>query len=299
MEPLKLHCAYESHCILGEAPIWHPIEKVLYWVDILKPALHRLDPELSHHDEWTMPTNICCIAPLKQGGLILALRTGIAIFHAETGIHYLNHFLDQKNKLIMCNDGHCDRQGRFWVGTKDLKESNPIGEIYMLAENGAIKKQDDGYTVANGLIADLASEYFYIADSPNRVIYRYAFDAKKGCISDKEVFATIPKAAGYPDGMTIDSEGCIWGAHFNGWRLTRYTPDGKIDTVIEMPVQAPTSCCFGGRDLKTLYITSAKRDVTDNELNNQPLAGCLFEISLPVGGVSEPMFDISQIVTKE
>ncbi|MCX7121875.1 MAG: SMP-30/gluconolactonase/LRE family protein [Gammaproteobacteria bacterium] len=284
----SIHCVWEKPCILGEGPIWHPLEKVLYWVDIVKPELHCLNPRNNFHQSWIMPTDICCVAPNKKGGLIAALKNGITILNpVSNNVRYIAEL--NKNKT-MFNDGHCDRQGRFWIGTKDIAESNSNAGIFRL-DNNKLIQQADNFIVSNGLISSLDSKYFYIADSPNRIIYRYDFNVDTGEIGKRIIFAKISDDSGYPDGMTIDSEGYLWGCHFNGWRVTRYDPDGKIDRVIKMPVSAPTSCCLGGADLKTLFITSAKRDVTNVELKNQPLAGGVFAIDVDVPGVNEPCFD--------
>ena len=199
--------------------------------------------------------------------------------------------LDKKlSEVTMFNDGHCDRLGNFWIGCKDLAESKPIADIFRFDLKNKLVKKSDHFIVSNGLISSLDSQYFYIADSPNRVIYRYDFDAEAGEICNRKIFAKIQDNAGYPDGMTMDSEGFIWSCHFAGWKITRYDADGKIERVIKMPIESPTSCCFGGEDLKTLFITSAKRDVKPIDLKNQPHAGCVFAMDLDVAGVSENFF---------
>ena len=287
-----IRCIYDKSCILGEGPIWHPHEKVLYWVDIIKPELHRLDIKNNHHHQsWIMPTDICCVAPNQNGGLIAALKDGIAILNPISNkINYLATLPKELSEISMFNDGHCDRQGRFWIGCKDLSEKKPTGNIFLFSLQKKLIKKASDFIVANGLITSLDSKYFYIADSPNRIIYKYDFDSDAGEIYNRKIFAKVADDAGYPDGMTIDSQGYLWGCHFDGWRVTRYDTDGKIDRVIKMPISAPSSCCLGGFDLKTLFITSAKRDVTESELKNQPQAGCVFAIDVDVPGVNEPCF---------
>ncbi|EKD91607.1 MAG: SMP-30/Gluconolaconase/LRE protein [uncultured bacterium] len=289
----NVNSIYNSSCILGEGPIWHPLENVLYWVDILQCELHRLDLETQQHQLWRMPSEITCIVPNRNGGLLIALRSEIAFFTASIQqseiIPAVTTLSETEAENTMFNDGHCDRQGRFWIGTKDITEKNPTGKIYRLQNNKLITCADN-YIVSNGLISSLDSNYFYIADSPRRIIYRYEFDRDESVIHNQKIFAKIADDAGYPDGMTIDSEGCIWSAHFNGWRITRYCPDGSVDRVITMPTQSPTSCCFGGTDLKTLLITSAKRDVSFSEHQQQPLAGNVFALHCDAPGVPEPLF---------
>ena len=269
-------------CVLGESPIWHPAEKKLFWVDIVGKTIHRIDPKSGEYHSWLMPDQISCIAPNKKGGLIAALKSGIAYLHPISSD--VNYVATLPNNNTMCNDGHCDNQGRFWMGTKDIAENNPSAGIFCFANNQLIQKAHQ-FTVTNGLIFSLDSRYFYVADSPKRIIYRYDFDADAGEIHHQTVFAVIPEDAGYPDGMTIDSEGYLWNCHFNGWRVTRYAPDGKIDRVISVPTQAPSSCCFGDDDLKTIFVTTAKRDVKQSDLINQPLAGCVLSMRMDVAGV--------------
>lgn len=294
-----IRCVCDEPCILGEAPIWHPLEKVLYWVDILKSKLYRLDLKNNHHQSWMMPTNISCIAPNQNGGLIAAFKNGVAILNPVSNkVDYIDTLSDDESKISVFNDGHCDRQGRFWIGSKNPWEvgaSDPLkikasGAIYRLGHEKKLIKQTDNFLVCNGLVFSLDSKYFFVANSPKRIIYRYDFDTETGTIHNPIIFVKIADDAGVPDGMTFDSQGYLWNCHFNGWRITRYTPDGKIDRVIKMPVSHPTSCCFGGSDLKTLFITSAKRDVSESELKNQPLAGALFAMEMDVPGIAESCF---------
>lgn len=275
---------------LGESALWHPIEKALYWIDIVEKKLHRLDVKTNQHQLWIMPTEVGTIVPNATGGLLIALRTGIALLNPVSDqIHYLCKLPDNLAAKTRFNDGHCDRQGRFWVGTIDLEEKNPLASIFRLDKNKLIL-QDENYICSNGLVSSLDSRYFYICESARRIIYRYDFDVASGTIHNKKIFAKIADDAGFPDGLAIDSEGYIWNAHINGWVITRYSPDGKIDRVITLPTQGPTSICFGGDDLKTLYITTAKRDVPLADVKNQPYAGNVFSIAVDVAGVPEPMW---------
>lgn len=284
----------DDHCILGESPIWHPLEKVLYWVDINSKKLFRLDVKTNQKKIWDMPTDICSIVPNAKGGLLVAMKTGIALLNpVSNDLHYRCQLSEKDAKNTRFNDGHCDRQGRYWVGsvdiTKGMEEKSPIASIFRLDANQLIL-QDSDYICSNGVVTSLDSKYMYICETVKRIIYRYDFDATQGAIRNKKIFATLPDDAGFPDGIAIDSEGYLWNCHYNGWRITRYSPDGKIDRVIKIPTQSPTSCCFGGDDLKTLYITSAKRDVPEKETINQPMAGNLFAIDVDVTGIPEPMY---------
>src|SRR3990167_11056424 len=189
---VNIRCIYNQSCLLGEGPIWHPIEKVLYWVDIIKPELHRLNLNNHEHQSWIMPTDIGCVAPNKNGGLIAALKNGIALLNPVSNkINYLATLSDKISQISMFNDGHCDRQGRFWIGCKDLSESNPTADIFQFTLKNKLIKKADHFIVANALIASLDSKFFYIADSPKRIIYRYDFDCAAGEIHNPIIFAKV------------------------------------------------------------------------------------------------------------
>ena len=277
---------------LGESPLWHPVEKVLYWVDLPGKKLHRLDIQTMHEQTWSMPAEITCVAPNASGGVVAALGTGIALLNPISNkIEYQALLPEAVREITRFNDGHCDRQGRLWVGSIDLNEKKPLGGIFRFDQSHMLQQFSGDYICSNGVITDVDSRYMYICDSIKRVIYRYDFDATAGAIHNPVIFAKIPEDAGYPDGLTIDAEGFIWNAHYNGWRITRYSPDGKIDCVIKTPFYAPTSICFGGEDLKTLFITSSIRELTSlNQLSEQSLAGYLLSMETDIQGVLEPMF---------
>lgn len=285
---MKIRTVWQENCILGESPVWHPREKILYWTDILKPKLHCYDPKNNTHQDWRMPTNIASIAPNKKGGLIAAFKHGVAILNPiTTNIRYCDTMSDVSAQKNVFNDGHCDHQGRFWIGSKNITENTPTGELFCFGADKKLKKMENQIIVSNGVIASPDSKYFYLTDSPTRIIYRYEFDSQSGVIHDRVPFITIDNHAGVPDGMTFDAKGYIWVCHFGGARITRFTPDGKIDRVIKMPVTYPTSCCFGDSHLKTLYVTSARRDLSDEQLKQEPQAGYLFAMDVDVPGITE------------
>ncbi len=283
----KIKCIYNTPALLGESPLWHPEEQMLYWVDIEKPALHRLDPRTQQHRMWPMPTEIGCIALCAQGGLVAAMRYGFARIALPAGEVTMITSPVTEADGVMFNDGKCDRAGRFWAGTKDRLEQADIGSLYRLDAQGHCTEMAKGFTVTNGVAWSPDNTVFYVCNSPARIIYQYDFSITSGTLSHKRIFAHLPEDSGYPDGITVDSEGGVWNAHWDGWRVTRYLPNGKIDDVITMPVQRPTSCCFGGTELTTLYITSASTRMSAEELKQNPLAGCVFAVDVGVKGIVE------------
>jgi L-arabinonolactonase len=285
---MSLNCVVEAKNILGEGPVWCPREQVLYWMDMVGQKLFRLDPATSAVKTWELPLTIGSFALRENGGLIMALRDGFYFFDLVTQKLTPQKLLIKKDEVGICfNDGKCDRKGRFWAGTKHIKETDSLGELYRYSPSGEATRMETGILVSNGPAFSPDNTIFYFADSPRKVIYSYAFDIETGNLSNRKIFANNEGQPGYPDGATVDSEGCLWCAEWNGWRVVRYTPAGKVDRIIETPVARPTSCQFGGKDLKTLYVTSAS---IGQDMSKQPLAGGLFAIDVDVAGLPEPRF---------
>lgn len=285
-----IECIYNQPALLGESPLWDAQQQMLYWVDIEKSALHCLDPQTKYHRVWSMPSEIGCIALRAGGGLVAALRYGFAYIELPSGHVTMMDTVLADADGVMFNDGKCDRAGRFWAGTKDLAEQNDIGALYRLDATGRSTEITKGYAVANGFAWSPDNTIFYVCNSSARIIYQYDFDLKAGTLNNKRIFATLSEESGYPDGVTVDSEGGVWNAHWDGGRVTRYLPNGKIDDVIKMPVRRPTSCCFGGANLTTLYVTSASTRLSAEELKQDPFAGCVFAVEVGIKGLIETKF---------
>ena len=286
---MKLNLLYSENDILGESPIWNPQQQLLYWIDIEKAAIHCLDPQTMRHQQWVMPEKIGCIAFHVDGCLLVALHRSIVHFNIKNEkITPLLQPFSEKD-FLKFNDGCCDAKGRFWIGTADIKEQYPIGDLRCLSA-GQLTIKDHGFTVSNGIGWSPDNRLMYFVDSVGRTIYRYDYDLANGLLSNRNTFAVIQGEAGYPDGLTVDNEGFIWCAHWDGWRITRYAPDGQIDCVIPIPVQRVTSCCFGGANLDQLFITSARCDLTTDELAKGPLAGSVFMLETGIKGRIENYF---------
>lgn len=281
---MQIKAIYDKQCGLGEGPIWHAAESMLYWVDIRNRHVHRYDPKTQQHQQWELPGVIGCIAPAAQGGFIAGYKDKIAHINLETG-HIEDLFGTQTG--IRMNDGICDRQGRFWVGQAD--ESGK-GKLFRYSADGQCKEMEENITVSNGLDWSLDNKTFYYTDSPERKIYAYDFDVVTGDISNRRVFVDVPEAHGYPDGLTVDAEGYIWSAKWQANRIIRYTPEGNIDREIEMPVWRPTSVMFGGDNLDTLYVTSASCDLDEDTILDTP-NGYVYAIeNIGVKGVLQGIF---------
>lgn len=278
-----------SQCKLGEGPVWHPVEHVLYWLDILEGRLHRYDPQTSLHRVFDLGVVTGSMGVRAAGGFVLATQNGFAFWDAQEGRLKPVSDPDPDVTETRFNDGKTDRQGRFWAGKMS---SRPANSLFRLDPDGSVHRMESGISVSNGLGWSPDNRTFYFTDSPVRTIYAYDFDAPSGSISNRRVFAQIPDdpREGFPDGLAVDQEGCIWSARWGGWKVVRYRPDGSVEREVPMPVEFPTSCAFGGPDLDEMYITSAWVEIRPERRSEQPLAGDVFCLKAPAPGFQEPLF---------
>ena len=285
-----VRCVQQANAILGEGPLWCPRERALYWLDIKRPAVYRFDPGTGQTGHWPMPADIGCLALREAGGMVVALRSGFAALDLGTGAvtPFADPEADRPDNRF--NDGKVDRRGRFWAGTLNDAEAEPLGSLYRLDPDRTVTRAQGGAVVSNGVGWSPDDRVMYFTDSVVRTIWAYDFDAASGGISNRRVFAEVPEGTGYPDGLTVDSDGHVWSAVWDGWRLVRYDPAGRIDREVVMPVQRPTSCMLGGPDLKTLYVTSASIHLDAGALVRGPLAGGLFALEVETAGLPEPRF---------
>lgn len=265
--------------MLGEGPVWDQTRKQVYWVDIPEGHIHQFSTTTGAHHIIPVHQMIGAVALCKDGSLVAALQHGFALIDHETGDIKMINDPEQHLPDNRFNDGKCDPAGRFWAGTLSFPEDSPVGSLYMLSNDLTVLKKAEGITVSNGLAWSLDHQTFYYIDTPTFEVRAYDFDKGSGNISNKKTIIEVPKEDGFPDGMTIDNEGMLWIAHWGGWQLTRWDPQsGEKIFSIPMPVAKVTSCTFGGENLGDLYITSARKDLTEEELRKQPLAGSLFVI---------------------
>lgn len=302
MEDANILQVIETGAILGESPVWSPGEQVLYWVDIKAPALHRHDPATGADKTWPLPQETGSIALRAGGGLVGALRDGFAVLtpgEHSVAIDWIGNPEPDRPESRL-NDGRTDRQGRFWAGSmhdpegppESYFEREPVGAFYRLDPDGTIHRMIEGILVSNGLCWSPDETRMYAADSPTRTIRMWDYDLETGDISGERVFARIPDdpGRGTPDGAIVDAGGGVWVAEFRGGRVTRFAPDGSADRMIALPVSRPTCPMFGGPDLRTLYVTSAKIMLSPEELAAEPLAGALFALDVGVAGLPEAAF---------
>ncbi len=286
---------------LGESPVWHPVDQALYWCDIAGHALNRFDPITGAHKRWRLDSDVASCAPIAAGGMLLALRTGLVRFDTATGT--TTPLTDQPPydpSVERFNDGKADPAGRFWVGSMYEPRDQALAGLYCWANN-KLSKMADGITISNGLAWSPDARTMHWADTRAHQIYAFDFDAATGAISGRRVFAEFAKRApdqelktygGRPDGAAMDVEGHYWVAMYEGARVLRLAPDGSITREIKLPVRCPTMPCFGGADMKTLYITSARDKRSAEELQHEPLAGCVLQMRLDVPGLPTNMVQL-------
>ena len=275
--------------ILGECPLWDDAEQCLYWVDIRRPAIRRLNYATGEVHSWSMPDLVGSIALVDDGRLLVALPQQIALFDPASGA--LSPFV---TSLAMpeghrFNDGRCDARGRFWVGSMHNITRAPEGTLFCLEGAGPLQPVRHGICIPNSLAFSPDGRTLYFADSLHYRIYAHPYMPETGHMGEAHVFAET-QAPAFPDGSAVDAEGFVWNAQFNGGRLLRYAPDGRIDREIVMPVDRPTCCAFGGPDLDILFITSTSQNMTEAERQAHPMAGALMAIRLGVRGLPEPRF---------
>lgn len=284
----EARCAADVRALLGEGPVWVEAEQALYWVDIKGKKIFRLDGT-GDVASWDTPIRVGSIAPRQGGGFIAGTEHGFARIDLDEGRFDIVHDPEPGLPGNRFNDGKTDRRGRFWAGTMDDAEEAATGSLYRLDADGACRTIDSGYRVTNGPAFAPDGSRMYHSDSALQRIY--AFDlGEDGEPGQRRLFASFAEGDGYPDGMTVDSEGCLWVAFWDGWCVRRLSPEAEVIETMEVPVQRPTSCAFGGPALDRLYVTSARIGLDGDALAMQPCAGGLFLLHTGARGIAQMPF---------
>jgi L-arabinonolactonase len=281
--------AAAHRCVHAEGPVWSDEEQKLYWTDIESRALWRLDPKTGGVTSWTMPEKVCSMAFRERGGLLIAFETGLSFYDLQRRSEQRIADIEPDLPTTRLNDGRCDRQGRFVVGGFDSSEKG-LSAAYRLDLDLSLHRLFGGLSSANSTCFSPDGRTMYYADSPQAVIWAFNYDLDTGTPGTRRVFCDFRDQPGIPDGSVIDADGCLWNAQWNGGRVVRYRPDGSIDRIVEVPCRNPTSLAFGGRDLDTLYITTSRLTLTEEEARRQPLAGALLAVRPAVKGLPETRF---------
>ena len=286
---MHMHALVNTRDTLGETPVWSAAEQALYWVDVRRPAVHRYRCDVGQLSTWTMPELVGSLALCSRGGLIVALRSSIRRFDPATERLEVIVEPEAGNPQMRLNDGRCDRSGRFWVGSMNDVTRGPVGRLFRLDPSGECTTMLEEIVVPNSLSWSIDDRTMYFAGPDLRSVFAFDFDLASGTMRGRRVFAEY-EAPALPDGATVDAEGYLWCAAYEGWRITRYAPDGRIDRTVDLPVQCPTSLAFGGPGLRTLFVTTARQRIAEDALAKQPLAGAVLALDVGVAGLPEPMY---------
>lgn len=277
--------------LLGEVPVWDVREAALYWVDIENCLLQRFSPARGTVDSWTAPERLAGFALRADApGIIGAFESGIGFWTpGDAAIDWIARPEADRPHTIF-NEGKVDRAGRFWAGSKDERLRDKSGGLYRVDTDLSVTRMVDGVGIANFFAWSLGDDRFWMADSLDGQISVFDYDHGSGAIANRRMFADFSASDFTPDGGTIDAEGYLWVAVWGGWKVVRLSPDGRVDRTVAMPVSQPTSCMFGGLDLATLYVTSARWGLSEAALADQPMAGDVFALDVGVRGLAEPRF---------
>ncbi|MFJ4383394.1 SMP-30/gluconolactonase/LRE family protein [Pseudomonas sp. NPDC089408] len=278
----------------GESPVWHPSEQALYWVDIPARQLHRWQTADGTHQVWQGDEMLACIA--RSGdGWVAGMESGIFQLQAKADGSLHSHLLSSVQHAqpgMRFNDGRCDRQGRFWAGSMllDMQQGAHVGALYRHDGEGRLHLQQDGMIVPNGLAFSPDGKRMYLSDShPNvQKVWAFDYDTDSGTPHNKRLFVDMRGYPGRPDGAAIDQDGCYWICGNDAGQVHRFTPDGRLDRSLSVPVKKPAMCAFGGANLDTLYVTSIRPAGID--LSDQPLAGGVFALDPGTQGLEEPVY---------
>lgn len=287
----RLELVADTHNILGEAPMWNPAERALYWVDALAPAIHRWSAADDRVERWQMPELTASLAFRRQGGIVAAMKSGFKLVNLATG--GIDHLTDPEpdHPDNWLNDGKCDRLGRYWCGSVDRNLSHPSGSLYRLDADHRAHRMDTGFIVGNGIAWSPDDSIMYFADSRANRVYQYDFDLGAGTIHDRRVFVSTEDMPARVDGATVDSDGNYWCAHIADWHIACYAADGRLVRRVKVPFRYPTMCSFGGDNLDILFVTSSSQLLGPQERREQPLAGSLLAITdLGARGIAEPFY---------
>lgn len=300
---------------LGEGPIWDERSQLLYWVDIYNHRVHQFNPETGRNRFIDVGETVGAIALVEPDQdadqtdaeqLIMALRHGLAYLDLGTGQVTPITTIEPDKPLNRFNDGKCDIQGRFWFGSMSRKGQE--GSLYRygnitprttntddhVAEDNYLTQVESGLEISNGLGWSPDNRTFYLTDSPLQTIFAYDFDQETGTIGDRRVLIDLTHESFFPDGLTIDTEGCLWVAMWDGWCVMRFDPTGQEMSKIQLPVQRPTSCTFGGKTLNQLYITTASVGLSEAEIETSFWSGDLFCVETDTTGVPSHRFKLKR-----
>lgn len=285
----------EADCLLGESPVWDDKSQTLYWTDIERGEIHSHCVETGRSARYDLGGLVTSLVLCHSGNLLVTTKDTILLYDPVTG----------KKKEILSktfpaavrfNDGKCDPSGRFYADSMDMEEKEALGSLFVLDSEGGFRKAASGFVIGNGLAWNEDETILYIADSAKKTVYQFAYCAATGSVENRRTAIRIPDGTGVPDGMCIDSEGMLWIAHYYGARITRWNPvKGELLETVPVPAANVTSCCFGGKDMKTLYITTSGRNLPRTSAADRH-DGSIFKIDTDIRGCEPVRFHDEKFV---
>jgi L-arabinonolactonase len=277
---------------LGEGVVWSPAHGQVQWVDIHGKAFWSYEPSTGVAAAIELPERLACFAPLGGNRILAGFAAGLEFFDLGTMAREPIAAIEAERPTTRLNDGRLDRQGRLVFGTMDEAEAGakPIGQVWSHGSGSAPRVLFSGVRISNSIAFSPDGRRMYFADTPTRTIFCYDYDDARGAVSNRRVFAQTVVGGGFPDGSTVDADGCLWNAEWGGGRVVRYTPDGRVDRAIPLPCSQTTCCAFGGTDLSTLFITTAAAGLDEQRQAAEPHAGALFAVDAGVRGIPDTPF---------
>ena len=276
--------------VLGESVRWDARTRRVLWADIDRAELWWLDPATSEVGKIDMPERLCAFAARRSGGLLVAFASKLAYFHADWGVTVPIPDSGPGETDTRWNDGRCDRRGRFLIGSSYEGSAGKRTASLWQFDGVGRKRLVSGVRVSNAICFSPDGKTMYFADSIEASIWAFDYDEESGSIANRREFCSLQDQPGVPDGATVDEAGYLWNAQWGGGRILRYRPDGSVDRIVELPISQPTCVSFGGPDLSTLYITSARLGLSREQLEREPLAGSLFALTPGVKGLPENLY---------
>jgi sugar lactone lactonase YvrE len=275
----------DLRCELAEGPCWDPHRHVLWWVNIVAGEVHCFDPATGQDRVYPAGENVCLARPRARGGLLLGLERGLAVLDPESGaIERLSEAPEPAGNRF--NDGACDPAGRLLIGSLAKDGAEHAGALYRVGPDLGFTRLLGGLTCSNGLVWSGDGHILYYIDTATRQIAAYDYDVRIGSLAGQRIAVQVPEGLGWPDGMTIDAEGMLWVGQWGGGCVARYDPQsGELLARVELPVSQVSSCCFGGPDLRDLYITTAWEHLSAEQREREPLAGGVFRVRPGVSGL--------------
>ena len=289
MKTFTAECVLRANAVLGEGPVWDAARQRLWWVDIERRELHSFDPVGGEDRAWKLDHRVGFAVPTMRGDLVIGTQSGLMRFEPESGefatvVHPEVHLPENR-----FNDAKCDPNGRLWAGTMAVSEAPGLGSLYRIDASWCVDRMVSEVSISNGLAWAPDGRTMYYVDSPTRRVEAFDFDPNSGDIRNRRVVVEV--ADGFPDGMSIDRAGNLWVALWSGWGVACFDPcNGTQLAKVEVPVEAVTSCCFGGAAWDELYVTTASRDLDADGRGQQPAAGSIFRANVGVSGLPTHLF---------